>query len=311
MSSNLVRLTGLAWWESSYPGVCKTSQAGATPVQASRCRLKVLTMVAESEQHIRTVSERVQAVRTFALILSAPFFRRTLIQPEHGLSRPQELAEQGYGNLFLFSHFSSSDIPIAFATVFENPQLRQREVLIPAALHQYYSWYKPVGRLTGIEVCPIVTDDTEQYVKEHPLKEAKFKEALTREGFATYLTTYINRALDILDNGGIVIMFPQGGRRPSLDSITPAVQMLITRSNRAKIDRFAITFIGLGIKGEQDYQRKDIKGYNLFKTYEERVGRTLTKGELKATTEEFGKSIDDIVGEELRAIVPTSYLPKD
>ena len=115
----------------------------------------------------------------------------------------------------------------------------------------------------------------------------------------------------MLNSGGSVLLYPQGGRRSSLEGITDAVSTLINRTNRYGIDKFAIMFTGAGIRGIKRYDDKSIRGLNLGSVYELTIGRTLTKAELLEEASERGIGIDQFVLEELRLVVPKSYLPRD
>lgn len=265
----------------------------------------------ESEQHFRTVPTSVQILRRLALAINActhTLPREVIRQPEDGLSRLEELAKKGYGSLILPIHFSKSDGPRVIATVFEDPVLGKREILLPEAIHQHRKWKGPVGKLIGVTICPIVTDNTRKFVKDNPSEATKFEEAIARNPTADLLRKYIDRALYVLGSGGVVIMFPQGGRCPSLTTISSATHTLLNQSNRREIEKIAILFLGLGIKGEEDYQKDGIDDVNLHKIYEVRVGRTLIKKELFEEAMEKNQSVDTVVLEELRKVVPPAYL---
>lgn len=268
-------------------------------------------MGVESKQYVRIEPKPVRIVRRLSLAVNTLVPIEVLRQPNDGLSRLEELAKNGYGSLIIFNHLSKGDVPRSIATAFKNTVLGKREILLSQAIHQHRRWHGPIGRAIGVTFCPIVTGDTKQLVEERPSAAKKFKEDITREGTAHHLREYVDKGLDVLGSGGVVIMFPQAGRRSSLTTISDSVEALLNRSKRPHtyIEKIAIIFLGLDIKGEQDYE-KCVDRVNLFKTYQVIVGEAMTREELFEAATKNNQGINDVVLEKMRKVVPPTYLPQ-
>ena len=269
-------------------------------------------MNVEADLNYKTVSTPQRIVRGAIYSLSKVISRSHLQrQPEDSLLRLEGLAAEGYGSLIVLNHFSKGDPQRIIFTVAASPVLRDRPIIAPIGVHQYKGWNNPLYGLMGLTVYPITTTDTEDYVNRHPEEKPKYQQALTRKGYAELLNGYYNHAIDTLSTGGVVILFPQGGRRSSLDNVTTAVSSLINRTNRAGVDRFAVMFMGVGMKGLENYQDEGIRGLNMGSVYEFTPGRVLTKVELTGEARERGITVDQLTLEELKLVVPPSYLPRN
>jgi len=306
----------------------------------------VVAITIESAPHIQEISLGTQAWRTVARVVTYPFFKRWFNHgPESQFSRAEDLAEDGYGTVVNTSHFGKSDMPIDISRVFASPVLGRREVLLPIAIHQFKEWYVPVGRLLGIELAPIITPDSLEYVKTHPGKEQKFmnyiktellkdeerdlEETISSRLIITkLLRRYIDRGIVTLGRGGAVIMATQGERCANLnpDTYTSSLSLLLGRANEVQppLENIAVTSVGLGLRGVitgpvRSYEGRN--GYNFSKIHEVNEGSTMTKREIEKRAQEPEvierarerklRPVDEVGYEELARIVPLAYLSQE
>lgn len=233
------------------------------------------------------------------------------------MSRLEKLAQNGYGSLVILNHFSKGDVPRSIAIAFGDPILGKRAIVLPQAIHQHRPLDGLFGKVSDVTFCPIVTGDTIKLVNDDPSKKKKLikkfgEEVLVRDGATGFLRAYIDKALDALGSGGVIVIFPQAGRRSSLETISNGVEVLLNRSKRSDthIGKVAILFLGLGIKGERDYKKNGIAGLHLRKTYEVKVGEAMTREELFEEAKRTNQNIDGVVLEKMRNVVPPTYLPQ-
>lgn len=263
----------------------------------------------QAERSYRRVSPLVLIGRSVVAPIVKPALKAEIV-PQDGLTRAAEFAEQGYGNLFLFTHISYGEAPRFARILISDPVFRSRGITAPFSVHSLKEYYKVIAGITGITFCPIVTLDTVKYAEEFPKKSEKYREALSKQGAARLLNNYLaNEGPAALKRGASLIMYPQGGRDGSLEKVTSATSTLVNRTTRYGIDRYAITFIAVGIKGVKDYKDPSIRRINLGQEYQFFVGRTLTKMELLEEAQARG-GIDTVTLEELRIVSPSNYLPK-
>lgn len=228
-------------------------------------------------------------------------------QPQDSLSKLEHFSQLGYGSVILLNHFSRGDIPRAIAYVMDNRILGKREILMPEAIHRHKNWYDHAGARMGITFSPIPIEDTLTYLQKHPELSSKYQAALTREGVASHLNSYLNQALDVLSRGGVIILFPQGGMRSSLENVTPAVSTLLKRADRADINKFTLIFLGLGIEGVKNYQEQNSETLNLFRRYYLTYGASFTKEEFIIKAQECHETPDGLTLKQLQLVAPPGY----
>ncbi|MGE5139659.1 MAG: hypothetical protein ACM3JD_09370, partial [Rudaea sp.] len=200
--------------------------------------------------------------------------------------RAEKLSEQGWGILMPFSHFSARDsMEMTIRPLSASPVLRSKPMVI--AIEWSHYWNLPplrlVARLAGVTLIPIVIDDT--------LKKRKNYDAQHRPlplGHGTL--EYFRVARRALRENGIVWVSPQQGRRPKLE-LTEREPMKFVLGKENDFQNIAVMFIALSLKGEVDYSRRT--GLDLGKTFDVKMGPTITKAELYALSREMGRSIDE------------------
>lgn len=101
---------------------------------------------------------------------------------------------------------------------------------------------------------------------------------------------YFRAARRALKEGGIVWVSPQQGRRPSLElSDKEPMKFVLGKDN--DFQNVGVLFLSLSLKGEVDYSRRT--GINVGRTYDVKMGPTVTKAELYRLSRVMDKSIDD------------------
>lgn len=194
----------------------------------------------------------------------------------------------------LINHFSKGDFPqLTLSVIFDRHILRGRRFLAPIAYHQYREAKGPAA-MFGVELAPLITDDTVKYLEKHGQAIPKRR---------TAFSAYLRKAKEVLDQGGIVALAPQAGRRPNLEETATGrpIEALLGRTD----NNVVLLPIGFGLRGVKDYA--DARGYNLFKRYQMQIGRVFTKEELMFAAN-GDESIDQLVVDLLRQVVPDSYL---
>jgi len=250
-----------------------------------------------------------EAIRWIAAHIKRPLFPVEISGYLNEFDRFEAALASGMGGIIVINHFSKGDFPhLASSIIFDRPALRNRRFLIPIAYHQYEEARGPAA-LFGVELAPLVTGDTVEYFEKHKettgKKERKIIQGIERvianrrAGFLTYLRT----AKEVLEQGGIVALSPQAGRRPGLKNTSSnrPIEILLKNTNNNVI----LLPIGIGLKGVEDYSF--VTEYNLSKKYQMNVGRVFTKEELMFAAS-GDESVDQLVIDLLRQVVPESYL---
>jgi len=234
---------------------------------------------------------------TRALTGSTVFRSERIIEPgTNGLSDFEEKISEGYGGVIIMKHFSLKDPPQAIRDiVFSTPTLIRKRVLAPNAQHQIYPGVKMMGRIMGVKIAPIVTENT---VKK-ALKRGKPTPTLN-EGSVEF----VREAVDYLRQGQLVVIAPEGERRDNLEPYTkPTIGLLVAGAQRDGVNEIMFLTVDLRVAGS-DYSRR---GFNLLSRYEVRVGRALSLDQMMELAGGSLRKIDSAVLEEMRQ---TAAIPK-
>lgn len=238
------------------------------------------------------------AARKLAVVSLSPVLRseRAKTDNDHGVDRAKEVLGQGNGLIIVINHFSLKDPPLAANEIFHHREMGSKKVIAPIAYHMDKSLYHWLGKLIGFKLVPIVTENT--------VKEGKNNNRESFEGKGKYL----NASLNLLRQGGIVILAPQGTRQGTLgEPDKPSVGTLIRLARKKGVKNFAFLFMGFGIKGLDDYSTEKTRGFNFFSKYIVNIGACLTNQELMEKAGGDFRAVDGIVYEELRKVVPPNY----
>ncbi len=239
---------------------------------------------------------------TIEMIRPSPrdlWWRRTCIKlwrgpygPAHvqvvadAIKRAEALSAQGWGILMPFTHFSFRDIvEISIRPMALSKYLITKPCVATIEWAHFYDM--PIGRLltnlTGITLVPIVIDDTMKKGKNYDENHR-----MLPLGHGT--RDYFRVARKVLKEGGVVWVAPQQGRRPCLElSDKEPIKFVLGKEN--ELQNVGVMFISLSLKGETDYTKR--KGFNVGRTYDVKLGPTLTKAELYQLSRAMGKTIDE------------------
>ncbi len=282
-------------------------------------------------------------------------FPATVVElPEtNGLSRARELAKIGYSILVVSTHPTQGEIIRELDVIGEDPVLGDRELGVPETPKHYKWWHGIGGKSAGISVFPVSNEDSVAYFKtppdekdkkerakynrklamynrllkkagkrfvaKHPEEREKYKSnpAMQKRISRKALTEiYLDNTVHIMDQGGANLIYVQGGRRPFLGAITPAVSKIIERANEQKVKRYAITTMGVAIYDEngeeiEDYGDPAITGYNEGLEYVFTVGVTDTTTEFQKEAKKRGLTWDELLLDKLRAVSSRNYQPRE
>lgn len=244
------------------------------------------------------VSAQKRLLRHAGASLASLVIRCRVVDEHGGLARAESLLEQGYGLIAMINHFSVRDAPQALAVLCRSRVLRRRAFIAPAAIHQLAENEGPVRFFTALfalELCPVVTPYT---------AAGLYSPDEIRQNYKAYRA----RTATVLEEGGIMLLAPQAHRRATLgEPPGRPLGQLLRQFVPVESARVALLFIGLGIPGASDYAREKVGGLNLARRYEARIGATVTVGEALQEVAHV-REIDGWVFEQLRAVVPPSYV---
>jgi len=247
-------------------------------------------------QQIPTREQRARTVLD-GLVTYTPFFRSEIVNPER-LEDARTMLRQGLGLCIVANHFSQREAIQIYQIPFGDPELRMRRVVAPLAKHQKLFFMDPLSHLLGVSVKYIVTAETVRRAVEKGKSVPKQNEGAIE---------FMEDALKILSQKGILILFPQGTRRETLYSPenprTVGTLMLHAKKNEI---RLGFLFVGVDLAKEvEDYSK--VRGFNLFNMYKLTIGNSLTGNEL--LTQAGGKlgKVDEIVYKQLECLVSPRY----
>jgi len=291
-------------------------------------------------------------IRQGARTILTPFIPGQ-VEGKENLTRIDDLLKKGYGIVTLYNHISLRDpLQILEDIVLNNKLMQNKEIALSVDLGGYRilkPLFGPLASRAKMKFCPVVNQtDFGNLKRKHDKQNKKAKNILlvsadslnhlaerqTRERNELLslqkklLSLYFKTVLDVLGEGGIVLIAPQATRKEWLgiptangDEKSPsAVATLVAQFDHNKLDKVAFLFIGLGIKNANDYSLKKVGNYNLFGKYRKyivHIGPILTKDELKQLGQTAGnengkgktrRGIEKAVREELAKVVPKEYL---
>lgn len=252
------------------------------------------------------------------------------------IERARQLRSEGYGIIVPYTHPDMrSPIDAVKAIISLGDKFDDAMYVGPLAWHQqHYPHLKALSKITGIPLLPIVTSNTRERGKDYEV--FSITEKMLREGKKLIgkdvpepkqvgirhgLFEYLNQGAKVLNEGGIVFIAPQGGRKNELGEPLTAVEMLVRQTkkyHRNNTDatesdplRVAIWPVSVTPRDVLEYSDKTA-GMN-WRVVEEVVFgdiKTLDEIEEEITTYDTSKQViaDTVVFEEFRKIAPIPYL---
>lgn len=246
-----------------------------------------------SGRTLGTTQYRLRGAAAYLVGLILPYRAN---EGEDSFERAAALLSEGYGLVVLMNHFSTRDAPQVLSFLCRNRAICRYPFLAPVAFHQYRQYGLLVRALAdwfAIRLQPIVTART-----------VKKLGAVHKRGHG--LTDYLQQASRHLDNGGVMLLAPQGGRRSRLGKPRGRpLGRLLAQAEVDDVQHVAFCFLGLGLDGQGDYDG-NVAGFNLGRRYEITVGPTVTLREMLEETDGVDQ-VDDWVFAQLARLVPDGY----
>jgi len=243
------------------------------------------------------IKEQIARIGLERFVAHTPFFRSEIVNPER-LEDARNILRKGMGLCLVANHFSQTETINIYKIPFGDPELRKRRVVAPLAEHQKRFFIDPLSHLLGVSVKYVVTDETVRRAEEKGEPVPKKNEGAVE---------FMEDALEILSQKGILILFPQGTRRESLYPLEnpKTVSILMKRAKRNKV-RLGFLFVGVDLAEEvEDYSK--VRGFNVFKKSKLIIGNSLTDEELLTQAGGDLKEVDEIVYKQLEPLVSPKY----
>lgn len=262
--------------------------------------------------------------RRFLTNLLSPIFRGEMHMDPEELARYQALVDQGYGTVFVYSHFSQKD-PFEAAKYFSfsDPVMTTRKDASPIRLGQSIPQV-PEGmgafwRFFNSAVIPVVTKSDTDKVETKMRKKStavtdeekaqldkdiqEKKNALRRQGNSS---KFLEASVVALSEGGSSYIAPAATRMDHHGDKFEGRTMssLVAKLDENHVENVVFVMVGLGIKGATNYHKDKVGGFNLLKKYKSRA-TIATMEEMKA----------ELAAQEKPVLLdpkkPTSYKPVD
>jgi len=228
---------------------------------------------------------------------------RGRIEKSDGIAQAESALSQGKGLVIGFSHFSRRDGIIYGDYALRFGAFRRVPVVMPIAYHQYEDFksvLQPLAKLCEGNVYPIVIDDT----KEHD----EYKNLPFGQGMRTYLKA----AVSAINQGGIVALSLQGGRKESLSTQTEVLSTLLGALHIYKLTNYVVHFAGISPKKPVPPEAyTDLSGWNFSMRYNLRPGNTYSLDYINdmfqfSGTDDY-KKVDKWGYDELAGLVQPSF----
>jgi len=257
-------------------------------------KLIIMTRAEAGPVQISAMSKLAREAVLFVTPVVFPDYVETI---PGSLARSEQLLREGNGLVVVINHFSKRDPVNALSALMRlSPEFKNRRVLAPIAHHQHTPMRESFTQALGVDLRPIVNHDT----------VAKGRQGKLRRGHG--LRQYLDDGIDLLSQGGILLIAPQGGRRASLQERDEgSMDLMVRRLAQQDVANVAFMFVGLGIAGEQDYNQDRVGKYNVGKLYKIVVGPTISLPEISEKTAAADISVDELVYQQLGLLVPEAY----
>lgn len=223
-------------------------------------------------------------------------FPTRVIDEYHSLDSINSLSIGGLGFVVTSNHFCRDDFQRTLAVLLKQGSLERKRVAIALGVHEFDT-YEPFAIAAGIDVFPVTTQGTIDVLGNKT------------EALGTGMEEFMVGAVEALRQGNLVIMAPQGGRRPRLSrSEGKILQTLFGDTEDAGVE-FGIIFTGIGIDGEGDYCNRN---YHYGERFILRFSRAYRDKTLIAAIEGYDESqkvrkVDAFWEAQTRLLVPEPY----
>ena len=234
--------------------------------------------------------------RKFAVLTLSSFLRAETTDEYHSFDKAKKILKEGNGLIIVINHFSQKDPFQAIREIFYHRVTDSKKLIAPNAYHMDHKVLHYLAPALDVTRKMIVTRNTVDEGKNNGLE--------LNYGKKEYYADSIN----LLRKGGILLLAPQATRMPNLGQPhNRAAGGILKFARESECTNFAFLFMGIGIKGIDDYSTEKIRGLNLFKKYTVNIGSCLTSKEILKKVGGNFSNVEGIIYEELRKVVPPSY----
>lgn len=224
-----------------------------------------------------------------------------LEQKPGSLSAFDERLRSSHGAVGLIPHFSKGDFQVILCGLLKNSkELIRRPILIPIAAHQRPQYLDWLCKKADINLATIITLDTRKKAKQLQEKGRPIPwEGLDPEAA---MDTYLNRVALVLNEGGVVLVAPQGGRRGLLTPFKgKPVARLEEKAQEMGIHDLAYFTVGLEIPGTEDYSQ--LRGLNIRRQHRVTLGQITNRNEVPGNIDSWGYQA-------MLELAPPAYRPQ-
>ena len=217
------------------------------------------------------------------------------IFPREAKEKMKNLIREGTGVIITANHPSGMDPPKILAMLFEDDFFRKTRITAPVGAHQLPK-AQLANRIFGakLDLIPVVNNHT---IEKNPNMNGRKGEGLKQ---------YLKASLETLREGGIVLVFFQAGREPTIGTagkdniVLEGLYRILDRQNVKP----AIAFLGVSIPGV-DPQAREYK--KTLSPYLLQVGNVLTREELDRQLQTQGQRVDEYAFEQVKELVTDEY----
>jgi hypothetical protein len=234
--------------------------------------------------------------RKFAVLTLSPFLRAEMTDKFHSFDKAKKILKEGNGLIVVINHFSKKDPFQAIREIFYHRVTDSKKLIAPIAYHMDHKVLHYLAPALDVTRKVIVTRNTLDEGKNNGL-ELNFGKK-----------EYYADTIKLLRKGGIILLAPQATRMPNLGQPhNRAAGGILKFAQESEFTNFAFLFMGIGIKGIDDYSTGKIRGLNLLKRYTVNIGPCLTSKEILEKAGGDFRNVDGIIYEELGKVVPKAY----
>jgi len=217
------------------------------------------------------------------------------IFPREAKKKIKNLIKEGTGVIITANHPSEMDPPKILAMLFADDFFRKTRITAPVGAHQSKK-AEFANRIFGarLDLIPVVNNHT---IVKNPNMNSRRGEGLKQ---------YLKAALETLTEGGIVLVFFQAGREPTVG--TAGEDNIVLEGLYRILGRYnikpAIAFLGVSIPGVDPHAGEYKKA---FSPYLLQMGNVLTGEELDRQLQTQGQRVDEYAFEQVKELVTPEY----
>lgn len=227
---------------------------------------------------------------------------------EDGLFDFENFLLGGFGGVVIVKHFSLRDpLQTIKDILVASDIIRQREILAALARHRANVVAMLPSKLIDLKVRTIVTQNS----LDDAVKKSIYPLPKLNEG----VPVYIRDALEVISNGGVVPVAPEGERRDNLELYAPSslhrtkkerenhkirtIGTMLAWAQRLGVENIAFLFVDLRVSGK-DRGYWESGWFNLGHKYEIRIGRVLTSKQIMEMADGNIRLVDrDVIHHEM------------